>query len=77
MVGKMKWIVHFDKRASAKGEIESHRLACAFSSCAHDNPEAHNGCAVHRTHCRGTETRGQKVRRIQTASEGKLNLNVQ
>lgn len=70
MVGKMKWMVHFDKRASAKGEIESHRLACAFSSCAHDNPEAQNGCAVHRT-------QGPLPRNGDKGTESEANTNSQ
>lgn len=41
-------MVGLDKRVSAKGEIESHRLACSFTNCAHDSPGAQNECAVHR-----------------------------
>lgn len=44
----MKWMARLDKRVSAKGEIESHRLACSFTNSAHDSSGAQNGCAVHR-----------------------------
>lgn len=44
--GNVKWMVGLNKRVSAKGEIESHGLACSFGNCAHDSSGAQNGCAV-------------------------------
>lgn len=44
---------------SAKGEIESHRLACSFTNCALDSPWAQNGCAVHRAQGASAEQRRQ------------------
>lgn len=52
-----------EKRVSARGEIESRRLACSFTDCVLDSRWVQNGCALHRAQGLGwtAETRSKKV----------------